>query len=333
MDGVYLQVEKLQSVSRIQKIIQACKGSFTDEFKLNKFNSQPELFSFSDGWTYDLIKGTFRKLVKEDFILFHCGYPKPERNEEDVEQVSQLLHSIFEKEMDYALSLLSLFMYGTNSNEIFLIMKGGGRNGKGVIDTLLRAALGQYHSSLSTEQLTNDSKGKDEANSEIARARYARCLMASEPDDKKENGEGGRPMKTNLMKRYSVAEPLNVRGLYKDSYSFIPQWMLAVQCNDDPKYSMIDEGLLKRQRILSFPYQFVDLSQQRMGARREYHRQINPNLKSSINRDMSYRNGFLYLMLDAYTKYQGKIGVSEYAKQVELEYEQEQNPLFSFLQK
>ena len=198
-------------------------------------------------------------------------------------------------------------------------MKGIGRNGKGLVDVILQQVLGNYHQTLASEELTEDSKGKGRANSSLANARFARCLMASEPDNKQK-------MKTDRIKLLTGRDPIPARQLYGIEFTYHAQFTLCVQCNDMPEYTRIDDALIKRATYLEFPFQFVEKVE------REYQRPIDLTLKDKVRQDLSYRNGAIHVLFDTWFKNQGKITRTVEAETFAQEEFDNNNPLSKFLE-
>jgi hypothetical protein len=312
---------QLQNVKRIKGILEYAKGFLLDNERLKKFNIHSELFSFSNGITYHMKTKETYPTRKEDCILSTCGYPFPERSQDDIDIVMDLLKSIFRPEdLDYNLSCLSCLLYGKNTNEMFLIWKGIGRNGKGVLNSVLQKTLGNYHQTLSSEELTEDSKGKGRANSEIAQAIFSRCLMTSEPDP-----NSNVSLKTDRIKLLTGNDPISTREMYGKAFTYEPQFTLVCQCNSLPKLSKCDDALSKRMRFIEFPYQFTE------EPIRDYQRKIDTELKEKITKDLTYRNGLLFILFDYYFTYQGKIPKNETANEMKQDELDRSNPITEFL--
>ena len=321
ISGWYQDGASLQSVKRIKQLLEYCKSIFLDEELVQKFNTKPELFAFKNSIVYNLKTCESRPIEKTDYILNHCGYDFPEKKQEDIIKVKDLLETIFDKsQVEYALSCLSLSLYGNNLNEAFIIWKGRGRNGKGLLSYLLSVVMGAYFQTLSTEELTEESKGKGRANSEIANARFTRCLMSSEPAE-------NTTMKADIIKKLTGRDPINARQLYGEAFIYIPQFTLYIQCNDVPKFSKLSDAIEKRVRYLDFNFQFVPEAD----IIRDYQRPIKEHLKEEVKYDVSYRNGLLFLLFETWFKTQGKLLMTEEAKESHKEEMDANNPLSEFL--
>ena len=125
---------------------------------------------------------------------------------------------------DSLLSALSLFCYGENINEAFLVFKGEGGNGKGMLMTLVKNTLGGYYYDLPSEVLTSHSKGDGRAKPELAQSRWARCVMFSEPDP-------NQLIVKTTINMLTGRDSITVRQLHKEPFSYIPKFVLGGMLN------------------------------------------------------------------------------------------------------
>jgi phage/plasmid-associated DNA primase len=293
LNDEYKRYRHIQSVSCIKNVLQMSMALFRNDLIINKFDTKPHLFSFDDA-SIDLRTGEIVPFTKEQFILTTCGYPMPKRNGDASIIVHSLLESISGDNIDAFIQNTSVFLYGGNTNECFNVWEGRGRNGKGLVDLLLQITLGNYYQSLPISELVEDSKGAGRTSSEVANCRWARLVVSTEP-------EHGAKFKVGKIKQYTGNDPINARQLYKEAFSFLPKFTLLVQLNGDLMLSKPDDAIQKRMLITEFPFQFVEKPE------REYQRKIDDTLKTKIREDTTYRDGFFYLLLDAFIKGKGKV--------------------------
>jgi len=313
-------VNKLQSASKIKSVLDVAEGIFKNDDVLSTFDTKPHWFCFDNQKAFNLKTKEVIDIVATDRILTTCGYDLPERIEEDIEKVKKLISTVIpEKNFKSLLSSLSLFFYGQNINELFLIFKGEGRNGKGLISLLLMLALGNYYYSLPTEVLTEQSKGSGRAKPELAQTRWSRCVMSSEPDAQ-------RQIVKTTLNLLTGRDPITVRQLQKEPFSFIPSFTLGMMCNDVPNVSGgINDAIKERIVFQNFPYTFVD------EPTNPNHRKIDRDLKNKIKDDMSFRNGLFYLLTDTWYENKGKYISCDDSKDEADVYAKANNPIMSFL--
>jgi len=311
----------IQSAGCIKSVLQVAQNLFTDNAILETFNAKPHLFTFKNGVSINLLTGERVEVTKEQRLLVSCGYDLPERNQADVDLVNKILQSIIPPERyNSFIKNMAILLCGNNTNECILVWKGIGRNGKGVIARILELALGLYFQALPITELTEESKGKGGTSSELANARFARCLMATEP-------EGHHTFKTGTIKKLTGGDPIPVRQLYQQATEYIPQFTLCLQLNDDPVFSKLDDALIKRIHIEVFPYQFVA----EPDANLTYQKPLDDTLKLKITNDEAYRNGLLWILIDAFISSQGKLERTIASKEASRNWIEETNPLNVFL--
>jgi phage/plasmid-associated DNA primase len=314
-------VNGLQSASKIKSVLEVAEGIFRNDNVLSTFDSKPHWFCFDNQKAYDLKTKTVIDIKATDRILTTCGYDLPERNENNIKKVKDLIDTIIPK-TNYKsfVSSLSSFLYGQNMNEKFIVFKGEGRNGKGLIISNLEQTMGNYYYALPTDVLTEHSKGAGRANPELAQTRWARCVMASEPDESK------KIVKTTLN-LLTGRDTITVRQLHKEPFQFMPSFTLGMMCNDVPNVSGgINDAIKQRIEFQNFPYTFVHHPKPDSNQR-----QINEDLKNIIRDDVSYRNGLFYLLSDAWFENQGRYISCEDSKDESEDYAKQNNPIMAFL--
>ena len=307
----------LQSVSAMKSILQMSMSLFQDDEILATFDCQPHLFSFTD-ININLFTQELVPFTKEQRILTTCGYKMPPRNQEYIDKVEVLMKEITDDFVGF-LANIAITLYGGNINEAFLVWKGIGRNGKGVTDTLLRQVLGIYMMTLPITELTQESKGKGSANSEIANLRWARCVMSVEPEE-------NQKLQTGRIKQLTGNDPIDARQLYKEAFKYLPKFTLLLQCNAMPRLTKLDDAIENRMLVTEFPFQFVE------EPIRDYQRKVDITIKGKLSKDQSYRDGMLWLLLDAFKDSQGKITRTDKHKEQLAEIIEDNSPLCEFLQ-
>ncbi|KAI8820536.1 uncharacterized protein EV422DRAFT_506772 [Fimicolochytrium jonesii] len=216
------------------------------------FLSKPHLFAFNDK-VYDLIEGEARSIKWDDYILFTCGYNYPTtRSPEMREKIENFYQSIFRTEelMTYRLCNVARCLYGELVEEIFTILKGPGRNGKGVEGTLLAVTFGNYFYTLDKKNFTREQQDVDKANSQLYNCFGKRYLMTSETN------KNDRFL-SEMFKKVSGNDKITVRTLNGKPISFPITGQTNVQTNEDPVFDKIDLALCNRVRMQEFPYSFT----------------------------------------------------------------------------
>lgn len=302
----------------LQGIIKMLESILLDNSIMEKLDSFPQLFAFNDGWLFDLKKAEYRKIQKQDYILTTCGL---EHTAEPVscDKIDALLLDIFgEPELVKSyLSSVACYLYGENINEKFIIYTGIGRNGKGVMDSIIQKMLGDYYTTMSVNQLTDMNQSADRANSELASTQYARCVMTHEP----ESCSQATTLKVGIIKKLTGRDSITTRFLYGQKFSFKPKFTPTIQANEMPNLSKRDDAISKRLVKINFPFQFVE------NPVNDYQKQLDIGLKERVVEDLDYSYGLLQRVLELWLETKGKIYISDGVKQETEDYLREQNPL------
>jgi phage/plasmid-associated DNA primase len=326
----YAVRDKVGMSSFTKGIIDQLEHQLTkDNSFIDKFDSNPNLFAFSDGVCIDLnAKGAKREIQKEDFIMTTTGYPFPEKNEEFIEKMNGIIKSLSDdpEQIKSILSLLALPLWGENKNEIFAQLTGTGRNGKGLLDTGISQVYGNYYQSIDSSQLTEYSKDKQRANSELASCRFARVVMASEPEDSNANGKSNT-LKTSTVKKWTGRDKITTRFLNKDTFTFNAKFCLMMQLNDLMDLSVNDDAIKSRMKIIELPFKFVKKEDGK--ELKPHERPIDVSLKDLV-KTSDYRNAFFWILLKVWLDNKGQFYESEKVKNYTSEFFETQNPVESW---
>lgn len=310
----------------IKGIIEQIQSLLTkDNTFIDNFDNKPNLFAFSDGKCIDLLKsGEMRDIVKEDFIMTTSGYPYPKRDEIYIEKWNTIINSLSNdpEQLKSIKSLMSLSLWGENKNEIFAQLTGSGGNGKGLLDTGMKTVYGKYYQSINACQLTEYEKDSQRANSELASCRFARLVMASEPQDSGSNGKS-TTLKVPVLKKWTGRDIISTRFLHKDSFSFTAKFILMMQLNDLLDLSINDEAIKRRMKVVELPFKFV-INDGRTLAENEKYR--DETLKDTISQE-KYRDALFYILLNTWLENKGSFYESKRVKEFTNEFFENQNPV------
>jgi phage/plasmid-associated DNA primase len=318
-------VNSLQRACKIKSVLETAEGLFRDDKILDTFDAKPHWFCFSNNKAYDMKAGQVVDITSSDRILTTCGYDYVEPNSDEINSTLNMIKQLTPTEnLDSLLSALSLFVYGENINEAFLVFKGEGGNGKGMLMTLLKKTLGDYYYDLPSSILTTQSKGDGRASPEMAQTRWARCVMFTEPDANK------LIVKTKINE-LTGRDTITVRGLFKDPFSFMPKFVLGGMLNDMPRISGgISDSMKRRTKYQMFPYSFKSLDE--YDDKNPLHRVADINMKERIRDDNRYRNGLLWIMLQTWMKNKGAYISCQADKEEANQVAKDNNPLIESLE-
>ena len=130
---------------------------------------------------------------------------------------------------------------------------GRGGNGKGLMFELLKNCIGGYFYQGENTFLTSVIKA-GAANSTLAKCKGARIISVSEPN----NGGDTNNLNTEFIKVMSGRDDITTRDLFKSNMTYTPLITVFLQCNDMPNIKNLDNGIIRRLRIINYPFQFVE---------------------------------------------------------------------------
>jgi putative DNA primase/helicase len=260
---------------------------------MKRLDDAPNLLCFTNG-VYDLDTHTFRDGHPSDYLTKCTGYAyEPTEDPEIIQDIMTFLRSIMPNEamVEYLLKTLAYMLHGTKYLEQFWFWTGRGRNGKGTLCTLLSKTLGEdYYYEPDITIVTAIKKSSSNANSELAKAKGKRLLVATEPDD----ADRETKFRVNRLKQLRGNDLIQARGLYKDSDEYRPQFGMIFQMNDIPELSKVDDAIAKSLKIVEFPYQFVD------SPLYDYQRKLDASLKTKFERDGRYHQQLMLKLLEVH---------------------------------
>jgi P4 family phage/plasmid primase-like protien len=250
----------------------------------DKIDAKKELFAFKNK-LYNIMEGEFRDIEKKDYILRNTGYDAPDLID-DFTLIDDLLFSIFEdKEIcTYFLMTTAMSLF-TNRFEKLYILTGNGRNGKGVLSTIISKALGNYYLTGSNDLLTIKDELKNET---LAKAKGIRYLAISEPA---EDNDKETKFNISMVKKLTGRDVISTRGLYQSSFEYIPQFTMFISCNKQPRVDETNEAIRNRFRFIHFPFTFVD------NPKKSFERKLNVELKDDIDKGTDYRDTLISYLL------------------------------------
>lgn len=278
-------------------IIDFLQAHYNNDTLGEKLNSNNYLLAFNNK-VYDFKLKKFRPIEKNDFISITTGYDAPTKsNPEILTKIKNIIYSVFENDemVNYWLQSVSMAIH-TNKFENFYIHTGAGRNGKGMLFSLISSALGKYVSIADSEFLTSRiESGKP--NPVLCKTQGKRMLFITEPstEDNKKNVEV--KMNVDLIKKLSGNDEIESRDLYQKAdqvVTFKPQFTCFLQCNQKPELGKLDKGIKERLKIIEYPFTFKEASEVIPNTN---DRVRNDNLKEELQ-NQDFINEFILLLIN-----------------------------------
>jgi len=201
----------------------------------------------------DLRSGQLRAGRPEDHITKTAAFPFDPEAEctlweatvADIFKDNPDLVSYFQRLMGYCLT-------GDTREEVFFILLGGGRNGKGTLMSTVENIMGDYSTSLSMRSLEGSRYGQtgSAASPDIAKLAGARLITSSETS-------GGR-FDTALLKGLTGRDTMSARHLHQNEFEFIPVGKLVISLNERPRVTDQSLGFWERPHLIPFNQCYAD---------------------------------------------------------------------------
>ena len=285
-------IKKLETKEYKSKIISEAEWVFAQNSKIRitqLLDTNPHLIGFMNG-VYDLEKMEFRKIEYNDYISILLDY-EYDNDVPDSEKiaVNNFIESIMPDKHDrhYMLKLLATGLIGKNSDELFHIFTGSGRNGKSKLSELLKYTLGDYFESVSSSFLTAKISSPNQASPHLMVLRNKRLVIGSEPDHHFK-------LNATIIKGLSGNDEIIGRKLYGEQVTFRPFFKMILLCNNIPEIDTTDAAVWLRCRCLTFPTSFV------INPQLSHERQLDKTLSQKLP---SWRLAFFHLLLENLVHY------------------------------
>jgi putative DNA primase/helicase len=133
--------------------------------------------------------------------------------------------------------------------EVFFILYGRGRNGKGTFLGTLLAVLGDYACNTEFSTLIVDRDGGKAPRNDIAALAGKRFVAAQESRE-------GAHLDESLIKTLTGGDAITARFLHKEFFTFRPTWKIWLATNHRPKIKGIDQGIWSRPKLIPLTVTF-----------------------------------------------------------------------------
>jgi putative DNA primase/helicase len=231
--------------------------------------------------TLDLRSAKFRSSRQEDMMTLQFGTHYDA--EADCPRWKQFLAEIFnddEEMIDFIQRIAGYSLTGDISEQVMFILYGFGKNGKTVFSSVMSALLGDYAGTASFS--TFDADKKSEQTNDLAILKGKRIVLMSE-------SSADRRLNEPLIKQVTGGDEITCRFLFREHFTYIPQFKLFLATNHKPVITQSDFGIWRRIVLIPFTQNFDG---------RE-----DPNLKEQL---ISELPGILNWAIEGLKKWQAK---------------------------
>lgn len=138
---------------------------------------------------------------------------------------------------------------GSTREEVFFILHGGGRNGKGTFLRVLSEVFGDYAGTAEFSTLLAGKENARAPRNDIASMAGKRLVAAQE------SREGAR-FDESLIKTLTGGDLITARFLHREFFTFKPTWKIWLATNHRPEIRGTDTGIWSRPRLIPFDVSF-----------------------------------------------------------------------------
>ena len=226
LTDVLKTVERTGWLDKIWKELQSI-SKFKD-IKV-EFDCNPDIIGFTNKMKYNFVEKKWSAIEYSDYITMYAGCDYIEPTDEEYNRIDTLMNEIFPNE-EIRRSYLSI-MYSScigGKKDKFVIANGGGANGKGLLNELLKMLLGDYAYEAPVAIFTKEFKTG--ANPELANFHNKRLALVKEPD-------GTDKLMLGNIKSLCDNDSINARQLYKGDCVVKLCATLIMECNKRLKFT------------------------------------------------------------------------------------------------
>jgi len=237
------------SAAAISNMIRLAKTEPQVAIEHDRLDTDSWLFNVENG-TVDLRTGQLREHRREDLITKLCPFPyDPEADCPTWKKSFLEMMQDDQSLVDYVQVLLGYTVTASRREEMFVLMHGGGQNGKSKCVELWRDVIGDdYTVQVETKVLLHKEHGGDHPTGK-ASLLGKRLAVASEP------GATAR-LAEDILKEISGGEKISARRMHEDFWDFTPTHTIWITTNHRPQIRGTDHGIWRRVIFIPFDVSF-----------------------------------------------------------------------------
>ena len=240
---------RLQNVRARQAALESATSNPRFAHPAEHFDQNDLLFACANG-VIDLETGEFREGRRDDMITL--ASPVAWNSAASSDTWVTFLHSLFPSNPEMVAFLqvaLGYCLTGLTKEELFFILHGTGRNGKGTFMRPPIAILGNY---AATTEFSTLIQGRDDSKAprnDIAALAGKRFVSAQE-------SRQGAKLDESLIKSLTGGDMITARYLHREFFTFRPTWKIWLATNHRPEIKGSDTGIWSRPRLIPFNESF-----------------------------------------------------------------------------
>lgn len=214
------------------------------------FDNNPFLLAFRNK-VYDLEKSEFVAPEYSQYISLTTGWNWVKGySSSNKDRLMGIIDMIFTDQdvKQHYLTMLSTGLYGAVIQHFF-VAKGGGGNGKSMLNGMMMRTIGEYGYKLPS--LAVSTPIKEGANPTIANMNNKRFVLVQEPDKKNK-------INTSTIKELTGDKAINCRTLYSKDTSTLLKLTFCMECNSLPQLDESDDAVARRIDVTPFDSKFMN---------------------------------------------------------------------------
>ena len=226
-----------------------------------KYDAAPQL-NFTDGWCYDPVLRSARRIRPSDGATLSCGYSYPEFDQSKYDPLEAFLKEVHpDKEvLAFRLSELAKCLNMKQSDVTVLLCHGTAGAGKTLTTQLFAKTFGDYGYVPDKTLFAKQSRVDAEAASAARLKLKNKCYVATD----EVNG-----IDTNSLKAWCGGGKITARGLFKDTESFTAMFNLTEMTFNDLFILEKDGGLERRICVIRFSTVFIPCKDEKEATKTE----------------------------------------------------------------
>ena len=240
---------KLRNVSSRRAAIESSQSNTRFVRRMEDFDKADHLFACANG-VIDLRTGDFRRgrrsdmLTKASAIEWNPTAP--------YDHWLQFLYEVFAGNVDvirFVQSAAGYTLTGLTQEEVFFLLYGGGRNGKGTLLRVLGEVFGAYAGVCEFSTLLNTGRDGRAPRNDIAAMVGKRLIISQESRE-------GAKLDESLIKSLTGGDLITARFLNQEFFTFRPTWKIWLATNHRPEIKGTDTGIWSRPKLIPFTVSF-----------------------------------------------------------------------------
>lgn len=240
------RAEALQNVRRVKPVLEWMSKLDGIAVRSDVFDQDLWAFNCLNG-VLDLRSGQLRPHRREDLMTMIA--PTAFNPDAECPRWLRFMDEIFlgrRPLIDFERRWIGYCLTGSTREQVFAIHHGGGSNGKTTMMTTLQALLGDYAAEVPPEVLLVQDRGSGVPNA-LAALRGKRMVAAHET-------ESGARLAESRVKAMTGSDPITARFLYREFFTFFPEFKLILSTNHRPRIRGSDHAVWRRIRLVPFEF-------------------------------------------------------------------------------